>query len=69
MNKFNKLNIVRNELLILYCLDPASEEELEKLASLLEPNFVLFERKQSDKRASNTEKNFKKNYEANTDLI
>ena len=69
LNKFNKLNIVRNELLILYCLDPASEEELEKLASLLEPNFVLFDRKQSDKRASNTEKNFKKNYEANTDLI
>ena len=61
--------MIRNELLILYCLDPAPEEKLDKLASFLEPNFVLYEKKQSDKRASNTEKNFKKNYEANTDLI
>ena len=69
LNKYNKFNMIRNELLILYCLDPAPEEELDKLASFLEPNFVLYEKKQSDKRASNTEKNFKKNYEANTDLI
>ena len=51
------------------CLDPASEEELEKLASLIEPKYVLFDQQRKEKRASNTEKNFKKNYENNDDLI
>jgi len=69
LNSYNKLSTTKNELLILYCLDPVSEEELEKLASFLEPNFVLYDKKQSEKRASNTEKNFQKNYEANKDLI
>lgn len=69
LNSYNKLNNTKNELFILYCLDPASEEELEKLASRLEPIFILFDKKKSEKRASNTEKNFKTNYENNKDLI
>ena len=69
VNKYNKFEITKNELYILYCLDPASEEELEKLASLIEPKYVLFDQQRKEKRASNTEKNFKKNYENNDDLI
>ena len=69
VNKYNKFELTKNELYILYCLDPASEEELEKLASLIEPKYVLFDQQRKEKRASNTEKNFKKNYENNYDLI
>ena len=69
LNKYNQINTKKNELLILHYLDPASEEELEHLASLLEPKFTLSDEKQKEKRASNTEKNFKKNYENNKDLI
>ena len=60
LNKYNQINTKKNELLILHYLDPASEEELEHLASLLEPKFTLSDEKQKEKRASNTEKNFKK---------
>ena len=58
-----------NEFFIFQCLDPGSEEELEKLASFIEPNFVLYDRKQSEKRLSNTEKNFKENYTKKEDFV
>ncbi len=50
------------ELSILQCLDPSPEEELEKLAKFLEPNFVYNNKRSHEKRASNTEKKFKENY-------
>ena len=59
----------KNELIIFQCLDPAQEEELDKLGSLLEPNFVLNNNKSREKRVTNTEINFKKNYEQNDDII
>ena len=68
-NNDNPIKSKKNELIMLHYLDPASEEELEKLASLLEPKFRLNDKKQKEKRASNTEKNFKKNYEDNKDTI
>lgn len=69
LHTYNKYHTTKNELFILQCLDPAPEEELEKLASFLEPNFVLYDKKQKEKRASNTEKNFKVNYENNLELV
>ena len=69
LNSYNKYQTAKNELFIFQCLDPASEEELEMLASHLEPKFVLYDKKQNEKRASNTEKHFKVNYENNPDLV
>ena len=59
----------KNEFLIFQCLDPAKENELEKLSSFLEPNFVLRTKKSHEKRTTNTENNFKENYEKNEELI
>ena len=70
--KYKKYDFVRStlkEFSIFQCLDPSPEEELEKLAEFLEPNFVYNSKRSHDKRASNTEKNFKKNYEKKENLI
>ena len=67
--QYDSFHISKNELLILRYLDPLTEEELDKLASLLEPKFILYKKKHKEKRVSNTEKNFKVNYEKNLDLI
>ena len=70
--KSKKYEIVRNpknEFIIFQCLDPLNEEELEKLSSFIEPNFVLNNNRSHEKRASNTEINFKNNYLKKEDLI
>ena len=67
--QYDSFHFSKNELLILRYLDPLTEEELDKLASLLEPKFILYKKKHKEKRVSNTEKNFKVNYEKNLDLI
>ena len=59
----------KNELIYFQCLDPSEESKLEKLASSLEPNFTLDNKKTHEKRITNTELNFKKNYEQNDDFI
>ena len=59
----------KNEFVIFQCLDPANEDELEKLASFLEPNFVLDNKKSHEKRATNTEMHFKENYQNKEDII
>ena len=46
-----------------------SEEELDKLASFLEPNFVLNNKKSNQKRPTNTENNLRENYEKKEDII
>lgn len=52
---------IKNKLSILQCLEPSTEEELEKEGNLVEPNFVLC-KKTKNKRITNTEKKFKDNY-------
>ena len=70
--KIRKYEFVRStlkEFAILQCLDPSPEEELEKLAGFIEPNFVYNNKRSHEKRASNTEKNFRENYEKIENLI
>ena len=67
--KYNFVNNTLKELTILQCLDPSPEEELEKLAGFIEPNFVYNKKRSHEKRASNTEKNFRENYEKVENLI
>lgn len=70
--KIKKYDFYRNpkkEFTIFQCLDPASEEELEKLASFIEPNFNLSNKKTHVKRITNTEIKFKENYEKNEDIV
>ena len=70
--KSKKYDFARNpkkELLILQCLDPASEEELDKLSSNLEPKFILNNKKSNLKRITHTELNFKNNYEKNDNIM
>ena len=62
---FNKNNVI----MILQCLEPKAEEELEKTASYIEPNFVLGDKKSHVKRVTNTEINFKNNYEKLIDIL
>ena len=69
LHEYLKIHNTKNELIILQCLDPASEEYLEKIADSLEPKFILYDKKKSEKRKSNTEKNYKENYEKNQDLV
>ena len=45
---------IKNKLTILQCLEPNTEEELEKEGNLVEPNFVLC-KKTKNKRITNTE--------------
>ena len=52
---------IKNKLSILQCLEPNTEEELEKEGNLVEPNFVLC-KKTKNKRITNTEIKFKDNY-------
>ena len=52
---------IKNKLCILQCLEPKTEEELEKEGNLVEPNFVLC-KKTKNKRITNTEIKFKDNY-------
>jgi len=59
----------KNELIIFQCLDPAEEDELETLGSFIEPIFALNKIKNHEKRITNTEKNFRENYEKKIDLI
>ena len=67
-NKFNyNFQIkeeIKNKLSILQCLDPNSEDDLEKEGNLIEPHFVLC-KKTKNKRFTNTEKRFAENYEKN----
>ena len=70
--KSKKYDIIRspkNEFIIFQFLDPVKEEELEKLSSFIEPNFVLNNNRSHEKRATNTEINFKKNYEKKENII
>ena len=67
--QYNMFHITKNELIILQYLDPIGEEELDKLALLLEPKFILYNKKNKEKRVSNTEKNFKINYEKNPGFV
>ena len=70
--KLKQYDIVRrtkNEFIIFQCLDPLSEEELEKLGSSLEPTFNLRDKKLNQKRPTNTENNFKENYSKKDDII
>ena len=69
IKNYEILRCKKNELIIIQCLDPSPEEELDKLGSLLEPNFTLNKNKSREKRITNTEINFKKNYEQNEDII
>ena len=69
LKQYDMFHITKNEFIILQYLDPLSEDELDKLASLLEPKFILYNKKHKEKRLSNTEKNFKINYEKNPDLV
>ena len=69
LKQYDIFHITKNEFIILQYLDPLSEDELDKLASLLEPKFILYNKKHKEKRVSNTEKNFKINYEKNPDLV
>ena len=69
LKQYDIFHITKNEFIILKYLDPLSEDELDKLASLLEPKFILYNKKHKEKRLSNTEKNFKINYEKNPDLV
>lgn len=66
--QYELFHTTKNELIILQYLEPANEDELDKLASLLEPKFKLYDKKQKEKRVSHTEKNFKINYENNPGL-
>jgi hypothetical protein len=58
---------IRNKLSILQCLDPNTEEELEKKGNEIEPVF-LRDKKTKNKRLTNTEKKFIENYNKNTIL-
>ena len=55
---------IRNKLSILQCLEPNTEEELEKEGNLIEPNFI-FGKKTKNKRITFTEKKFVENYNKN----
>ena len=67
--KYDILRSPKNEFIIFQFLDPAAEEELEKLSSFIEPNFTLSEKRSHEKRATNTEIHFKENYENKDDII
>lgn len=57
---------IKNKLTILQCLQPLSEEELENKGGLIEPNFLLNNKKvRKKKRMTNTEIKFKENYKKN----
>ena len=57
---------IKNKLTILQCLQPLSEEELENKGGLIEPNFLLNNKKvRKKKRITNTEIKFKENYKKN----
>ena len=68
-NKYESLQNNKKDFIILQCLDPLEEEELEKLISFLEPTFSLKNKKEKEKRITNTEKNFKNNYENRDDYL
>ena len=60
----------KNEIImILQCLDPKGEAELEKIASFIEPNYMLSDKKTHVKRKTLTEINFKNNYEKLIDIL
>ena len=69
LKKYEILHSNKKELIIFQCLDPIEEEKLEKLASFLEPNFVLDKKKRKEKRITNTELNFIQNYKLNNNII
>ena len=69
LKKYDIIRRTKNEFIIFQCLDPKSEEELEKLGSCLEPNFTLNNKKSEQKRPTNTEHNFKINYEKKKELL
>lgn len=53
----------RKAIFLLQCLQPPNEDELDKLSSYIEPNFILREKKRHNKRATNSEIHFQENYE------
>ena len=67
--QYSMLNSNNKEFIILQCLDPLQEEELDQLSSFLEPNFTMKNGKSREKRVTNTEKKFKQNYENKQNLI
>ena len=69
LKQYDLIRRTKNEFILFQCLDPASEEELEKLGSSLEPTFILKEKKSNQKRPTHTENNFKVNYGKKDDII
>ena len=53
-----KSKYIKDELLILQCLEPSDEASLDELSDLLEPKFILSNKKSKMKRQSNTDKNY-----------
>ena len=56
-------------IMILQCLEPQGEDELDKRAMNLEPIFKLNTKKSHKKRGTNTEIHFKKNYEKLKEIL
>ena len=52
---------IRKELYLLQCLDPSNEDFLFQTANLLEPKFILSNKKLNSKRRTNTDKKFYNN--------
>ena len=69
LKQYDIIRRTKNEFILFQCLDPASEEELEKLSSSLEPSFTLRDKKSNKKRPTNTENNFKENYGKKENII
>ena len=49
---------IQQELFILQCLEPANEDSLGETSNLLEPKFILSNKKQNEKRRTKTDINF-----------
>ena len=63
--EFNINENIKNQLSIFQCIETYNEEELETMASFIEPHYVLTSKKTREKRATMTEKKFIENYEKN----
>ena len=60
---------IRKELYLLQCLEPSNEDILSQTANLLEPKFVLSNKKMNEKRRTKTDMNFYNNINKNKDDI
>ena len=60
---------IRKELYLLQCLEPSNEDILSQTANLLEPKFVLSNKKMNEKRRTKTDMNFYNNINKNKNDI